>query len=68
MTGVQTCALPISQGFDHTIWAQDKQINDGYPYLISNPPPDSDAPDSPPIVRHRVVGAKGTVYYILRPE
>jgi hypothetical protein len=25
--------------FDHQIWAEDANINNGYPYLISNPPP-----------------------------
>lgn len=29
-------ALPA--GFDRTIWARDKNINNGYPYLIDNPP------------------------------
>ena len=30
-------ALPA--GFDPKIWAQDRKINKGFPYLIANPPP-----------------------------
>jgi hypothetical protein len=30
-------ALPT--GFDPTVWAQNKNINNGLPYLINNPPP-----------------------------
>lgn len=40
LTGLSTrtfrSALP--DGFDPTIWGQDKKINDGYPYLLDNPP------------------------------
>jgi hypothetical protein len=40
LTGLRTrtfrSALP--DGFDPTIWGQDKKINDGYPYLLTNPP------------------------------
>jgi hypothetical protein len=28
--------LPL--GFDPSIWAEDKKINNGFPYLINNPP------------------------------
>jgi hypothetical protein len=28
----------ILRGFDPAVWAQDPAINDGYPYLIANPP------------------------------
>ncbi|HLY06186.1 MAG TPA: ZmpA/ZmpB/ZmpC family metallo-endopeptidase-related protein [Rhizomicrobium sp.] len=31
-------ALPA--GFDPAIWSQDKKINNGFPYLIANPPAD----------------------------
>jgi hypothetical protein len=29
----------LPAGFDKNIWAQDPGINNGYPYLIANPPP-----------------------------
>jgi len=29
----------LPAGLDPTIWAQDKKNNDGFPYLINNPPP-----------------------------
>jgi hypothetical protein len=35
-TGQLQSKLP--KGFDRTIWAQSDKINDGLPYLISNPP------------------------------
>jgi hypothetical protein len=28
----------LPHGFDHSIWAQDAKINDGFPYLRGNPP------------------------------
>jgi hypothetical protein len=28
----------LPNGFDPSIWAQDKKINNGFPYLIANPP------------------------------
>jgi hypothetical protein len=28
----------LPQGFDPKVWAEDPKINNGYPYLISNPP------------------------------
>jgi hypothetical protein len=28
----------LPQGFDPTVWAEDPKINNGYPYLIANPP------------------------------
>ena len=34
-------ALPV--GFDPEVWAQSPDINNGYPYLLANPPP-KDAP------------------------
>jgi hypothetical protein len=40
LAGLHTSAF-ISQlpsGFDPTIWTQDSKINDGYPYLLVNPP------------------------------
>lgn len=33
----------LPDGFDPNVWAIDPNINDGYPYLIANPPP-GDAP------------------------
>jgi hypothetical protein len=40
VTGVTTKQLKSSlpAGFDPTIWAQSKTINEGFPYLIANPP------------------------------
>ena len=29
----------LPSGFDPAVWAQSPSINDGYPYLIENPPP-----------------------------
>jgi len=29
----------LPEGFDPKIWASDPKINDGYPYLLANPPP-----------------------------
>jgi hypothetical protein len=29
----------LPAGFDPTVWAEDKKINHGFPYLIANPPP-----------------------------
>lgn len=29
----------LPAGFDPSIWAEDKKINNGFPYLIANPPP-----------------------------
>jgi hypothetical protein len=29
----------LPAGFDKKVWAQDPKINNGYPYLINNPPP-----------------------------
>jgi hypothetical protein len=41
VTGLTTkqfkSALP--SGFDPTVWGQNKKINNGYPYLLANPPP-----------------------------
>ena len=28
----------LPDGFDPSIWAEDKKINNGFPYLINNPP------------------------------
>lgn len=40
LTGLTTQQLKsgLPAGFDPTIWAQDKKINSGFPYLIANPP------------------------------
>ena len=39
-TGISDAALKsgLPSGFEPTIWAQSPSINNGYPYLISNPP------------------------------
>jgi hypothetical protein len=29
----------LPDGFADTVWAEDKKVNDGLPYLVSNPPP-----------------------------
>jgi hypothetical protein len=29
----------LPPGFDPKIWAQSSNINNGYPYLLANPPP-----------------------------
>jgi hypothetical protein len=31
-------APPLPEGFDPTIWAENPSINNGFPYLIANPP------------------------------
>ncbi|HEY1637039.1 MAG TPA: hypothetical protein VGF62_00835, partial [Rhizomicrobium sp.] len=31
--------LALPAGFDPTIWGEKKTINNGYPYLLANPPP-----------------------------
>jgi len=40
ITGLTTTQLQsgLPAGFDPTIWAQNPGINDGFPYLIANPP------------------------------
>jgi hypothetical protein len=40
-TGLTTAQLQsgLPTGFDPKVWAQDKKINHGLPYLIANPPP-----------------------------
>jgi hypothetical protein len=40
ITGLTTEQLQsgLPAGFDPTIWAQSPSINNGFPYLISNPP------------------------------
>ena len=42
ITGLTTQQLRsgLPQGFDPTVWAQDPKINNGFPYLIANPPRD----------------------------
>jgi hypothetical protein len=42
ITGLTTKQLKsgLPAGFDPTIWARDKKINNGFPYLIANPPPE----------------------------
>ncbi len=41
ITGLTDAQLKygLPAGFDPTIWAQSPTINNGYPYLIANPPP-----------------------------
>jgi hypothetical protein len=41
ITGLTTTQLQsgLPAGFDPKIWAQDRKINRGFPYLIANPPP-----------------------------
>jgi hypothetical protein len=41
ITGLTTKQLKsgLPAGFDPTIWAESKKINNGLPYLIANPPP-----------------------------
>ena len=29
----------LPDGFDPQVWGQDANINNGYPYLLANPPP-----------------------------
>ena len=40
LKGVSTGALKKSlpKGFDASVWKLDPAVNDGYPYLIANPP------------------------------
>ncbi|HEX4158130.1 MAG TPA: GLUG motif-containing protein [Rhizomicrobium sp.] len=40
VTGVTSKQLKsgLPSGFDPSIWAEDKKINNGFPYLINNPP------------------------------
>jgi len=40
VTGLTTLQLQsgLPAGFDPSIWAEDKKINNGLPYLINNPP------------------------------
>jgi hypothetical protein len=40
LTGLTSKQLEskLPAGFDPSIWAQDKKINNGFPYLIANPP------------------------------
>jgi hypothetical protein len=40
LTGLTSQQLQsgLPSGFDPTIWAEDKKINHGFPYLINNPP------------------------------
>jgi hypothetical protein len=41
LTGLTTKQMKsgLPSGFDPTVWAEDKKINKGLPYLIANPPP-----------------------------
>jgi hypothetical protein len=41
ITGLTTTQLKagLPAGFDPKIWAEDRKINHGLPYLIANPPP-----------------------------
>jgi hypothetical protein len=41
VTGLTTAQFQsgLPSGFDTTVWAEKKKINDGFPYLIANPPP-----------------------------
>jgi len=39
ITGVTTAQLQTAFGSDPTVWAENPDINDGLPYLVSNPPP-----------------------------
>jgi len=41
ITGLTDAQLKSSlpTGFDPKIWGQDPNINNGYPYLLANPPP-----------------------------
>jgi hypothetical protein len=41
ITGLSTAQLQsgLPSGFDPKIWAEDPNINNGFPYLINNPPP-----------------------------
>jgi hypothetical protein len=41
LTGLTTAQLQsgLPKGFDKKIWAEDPNINNGFPYLIANPPP-----------------------------
>ena len=41
ITGLSTSQLEsgLPAGFDPTVWAENSSINNGFPYLIANPPP-----------------------------
>jgi hypothetical protein len=41
VTGLTTSQLKsgLPSGFDPATWAEKKNINNGFPYLIANPPP-----------------------------
>ena len=41
LTGLTTAQFQsgFPAGFDPAIWGQDPSINNGYPYLLANPPP-----------------------------
>jgi hypothetical protein len=41
VTGLTDAQLKsgLPPGFDPNVWAQDPSINNGYPYLLANPPP-----------------------------
>jgi len=41
ITGLTTAQLQsgLPSGFDPTIWAENPSINNGFPYLLANPPP-----------------------------
>jgi len=41
ITGLTDAQLKsgLPTGFDPSVWAQSPSINNGYPYLIANPPP-----------------------------
>jgi hypothetical protein len=43
LTGLTTQQLQsgLPSGFDPKIWAEDKKVNHGFPYLINNPPPNN---------------------------
>jgi len=41
VTGLSTAQFQsgLPSGFDPAVWAEDPNINNGYPYLLANPPP-----------------------------
>ena len=41
ITGLTDAQLKsrLPAGFDPAIWGQRKKVNNGYPYLLANPPP-----------------------------
>ncbi len=41
ITGLSDAALKsgLPSGFDPSVWGQSPGINNGYPYLLANPPP-----------------------------